>query len=126
MEQLTSTYFLKTDEWASAASIEHSQPIATMLIGVVYPKGSSLRDELDGEFLKLFETPMLKSLDDRWFSPPSANLAGEQIQWKLAGPALGCVVLYFLTKVVQLAVVARTNGVMPQAASAPVEGAYAV
>ena len=123
MEQPTSMYFLKTDEWASLASIEYSQPIATMPIGVVYPKGSSLRDELDGEFLKLFETPMLKSLDDRWFSPPSANLAGEQIQWKLAGPALGCVVLYFLTKVAQLALMARTNGIMPQAASAPVEGA---
>ncbi len=111
MEQPTSMYFLKTDEWAAAASIEYSQPIATMPIGVAYPKGSSLRDELDAEFLKLFETPMLQSLDDRWFSPPSRSFADEQIQWQLAGPALGCVMLYALTKFAQFGLVARNVGI---------------
>jgi ABC-type amino acid transport substrate-binding protein len=111
MEQPTSMYFLKTDEWASTANIECSQPIATMPIGVVYPKGSSLRDELDAEFLKLFETPMLKSLDDRWFSPVSPKITEEHIQWQLAGPAFGCMVFYFSLKIAQFALVVRSVGI---------------
>ena len=111
MEQPTSMYFLRTDPWASSADIEFSQPIATMPIGVVYPKSSSLRDELDAEFLKLFETPMLQSLTERWFAPPSTSAGDEQIQWKLAGPALGCLAVYFLSKALQFGVVVRNVGI---------------
>lgn len=111
MEETASMYFLRTDEWASGANIEYSQPIATMPVGVVYPKGSSLRDELDQEFLKLFETPTLKSLTERWFSPPSKSGMDTEIQFQLAGPAAGCLLVYFSVKLVQFAVVVRSVGI---------------
>jgi hypothetical protein len=85
-------YFVQTDPWASSQDMEVSAPLASMPIGIVYPQGSTLRAELDKAFLKLFETPLLRDYQARWFAPPAEGASSMHVvQWELAGPAFGLI-----------------------------------
>jgi len=83
-------------DWEVAAgSPRISEAIAQVPAGVVYPKNSTRRDEIDLRFMRLHETPVLRDAQSRWFAVTTSN-ADDVVQWALVGPALGLVGLYLM------------------------------
>eukprot|EP01052_Picozoa_sp_SAG31_P038451 SAG31_NODE_5141_length_2718_cov_2.346315_1_plen_224_part_00 len=103
MEHTTLTYYWNTNNWAQSADLVASDVLAHMPLGVMYPEGSALRATLDERFIKLFETPSLRTFQQRWFSERRTVGASRmnEVQWELVIPTLIMLLLYFGAKSVQ-------------------------
>merc|ERR1719401_831448 len=83
---------------AARDGLHISAAVAQVPMGVVFPKRSPLRDEVDLRLLHLYETPILRDAQSRWFAAAPRG-AEEAVQWGLVGPAAGLVAIYLLMMV---------------------------
>jgi hypothetical protein len=91
VERPSLVWHQKTVGWDSdsfpAGSVRISNAIAQVPAGVVFPKNSTLRDEIDLRFMKLYESPVLRDARTRWFSTAPHSTV-EVAQWGESNPVV--------------------------------------
>ena len=99
MEQPTIQYWMRNDPWAQGQKIRVSTPINDgnpIPQGVLYPKNSPLREELDMQILLGHESPQLQAIWHAWFSASDAPTAESDLQLEVVVPALALLGTYAL------------------------------
>ena len=87
MERPNLIWYAKTGRWDSESvpveNLRISGSIAQVPAGVAFPKNSTLRDEINLRFLQLFETPVLRDAQSRWFPVETYSIVSNvnTVQW---------------------------------------------
>lgn len=97
MESPMLGYWMKADPWAAETRFVLSPALTTVPMGMVYSNATDIADYLDLTLIELFETATVRDMQSRWFGEganPRKSSGGEQVDWRLLGPAIALVSVY--------------------------------
>jgi len=99
-------YWRSTDAWARQNNLVVGAPLMYQPIGLAFPEAhpGDRREEINSHLIDFINSDAYLPLLGRWF--PEVNVAskgGEQVQWGMAGVAIGLLLLYVALQAALLA-----------------------
>ena len=98
MEDPMMRYWASHDEWAATQTLGITNRLASVPMGILYPKGSAVRAELDFHFLQAYETSFHHQLMKTWFPQNTLPTQDATYQLELILPAVALIAAYFVLR----------------------------
>ena len=102
MDRPIMQYYKLTEEWCRTANLAISPPLASPLVGLIYPEGSkwaALRTRINAGILSFINSPEAAVYNEAYFPSGDSDELNGQLQLTIVLPAAGLILAYIILQI---------------------------